>query len=111
MAGPSCCIQRGVDKGMDQSQKGTPRLRLHKAVEALSSNAAWLAVEWSCLPPPPMVTKGALSELADGAADGASLGGQAVAEGCHFARAVDLGEVLLFAWLRSFIRHGVPLPC
>ena len=97
MAGPSCCIQRGVDEGMDQSQKGTPRLRLHKAVEALSSNAAWLAVEWSCLPPPPMAAERAYPELADGSADGASLGRQSVAEVGHFASTVYLGEVLLLA--------------
>lgn len=60
---------------------------------------------------PPMVAKGAFPELADGAADGASLGRQSVAEAGRFAGAVYLSEVFLFAWFRGFIRHGVPLPC
>ena len=58
-----------------------------------------------------MTAERALSELADGAADGASLGRQSVAEAGHFASTVYLGEVFLFAWFRGFIRHGVPLPC
>lgn len=60
---------------------------------------------------PPMVAKGAFPELADGAADGASLGRQSVAEAGRFAGAVYLSEVFLFAWFRGFILHGVPLPC
>lgn len=61
--------------------------------------------------PPPMVAKGALPELVDGAADGAGFGREAVSELPELAGAVDLGEVLLLAGLRRFIGHGIPLPC
>ena len=58
-----------------------------------------------------MVAEGALPEFADGAADGAGFGRQAVSELPELAGAIDLGEVLLLAGLRRFIGHGVPLPC
>lgn len=60
-----------------------------------------------------MAAERALSELADGSADGASLGRQAVAEVGHFTRAVDLSEVLLLAVFRRglIVRHGIPPRC